>query len=155
MDQYQQDKQWSENSFTEVKNRNKKNKKKNPPVNITPTDSNKTTNTKTPPVAYADIVFRYLPKPPKEIITQEQIDAVPELKQDIQNDRDSDREPHKHTTEELEIIRKQIDKSSHIIGIHPSQCNKSEKKQTNSKQLRNSNMKITNKLLLHLQKILL
>ena len=92
--------------FTTVKN--KKEKRKIPPVNVTPTDPTKTIDSKTPPVSYADVVFRHSQKPPKEIITKEQIEAVPELKKEIEDDINSEREPTNFNKDEIEKIRNQI-----------------------------------------------
>ena len=76
-------------------------------------------DTKTPPVAYADVVFRNLPKPKKEVLTQEQIQAVPELLQDITEDLNSDREPIVFDKEQIELIRTQIEHSNCIVGLRP------------------------------------
>ena len=103
--------------FTVVKT--KKTKNKIPPINITPKDKDTTGEIKTPPMAYADVLFRNIPKPPKETITKEQIDAAPDLKKDIENDLNDERQPQQYTKEELDRIRKKIYKSSHIVGIRP------------------------------------
>ena len=70
-------------------------------------------------MAYADVIFRHTTKPPKEIITQEQIEAAPELKKDIEKDIENDREPIQYNQEQMETIRRQISNSSHIVGIRP------------------------------------
>ena len=105
------------NPFTIVKNR--KTRQKIPPVNITPKDTTHNTDTTTPPISYADVIFRHQTKPPKEEISREQIEAVPELKKDIEDDIENDREPKKFTKDEIEIIRHEIEKSSNIVGIKP------------------------------------
>ena len=73
----------------------------------------------TPPMAYADVIFRHKSKPPKETLTQEQINAVPDLKDDIEKDIEDDRQPTKYDDNEIEIIRQKISESSHIIGLRP------------------------------------
>ena len=56
-------------------------------------------------MAYADVLFRNIPKPPKEILTQEQINAAPDLKQDIEDDLNSDRQPSTFSKEEIQTIK--------------------------------------------------
>ena len=123
---------------------------------MTPNDATNEIDTKTPPVAYADVVFRHQTKPPKEVLTQQQIDSVPELKQDIANDPSKDDEPTQYTKEQLEQIRNEIKKSSRIVGIRPvsiRQINE-EAKKTKSQPLSKKIMKITKKLLQLLQRML-
>ena len=38
-------------------------------MNVTPSDPNKIKYPKTPPMTYADVVFRNIQKPPKEILS--------------------------------------------------------------------------------------
>ena len=111
-----QEKSGDDAPYTVVKT---KKKKKIPPMNITPNDPNKKFITNTPPMAYADVVFRNLPKPPKEVLTKQQIEAVPELREAMEKDLKDDRIPQKFTDDELETIRNKIYKSSHIVGIRP------------------------------------
>ena len=80
---YENPSSWADKPFHDVMK--KKGKKKAPPVNVTPSDTNKETNLHTPPVAYANVIFRHHAKPPLEPISQNQIDAAPDIKDDIKN----------------------------------------------------------------------
>ena len=81
-------------------------------------------------MAYADVIFHHTAKPPKETITQEQIEAAPDLKKDIEDDIENDREPIKYDKEQMETIRQQISKSSHIVGIRPVSIQQIEEEAT-------------------------
>ena len=106
-----------ENEFKVVEN--KRTRKRIPPINVTPTEKSTKGEENTPPVSYADVLFRNMKKPPKEIISKQQIEAAPELKEAIEKDIKENRKPQELNNEELNIVKNEIWKSNHIVGIRP------------------------------------